>query len=150
MKITIHKVKKVGVNPNQAIAIISSSDLEDGEPFGYFIALDKEDESEISNYILEEIKKGNVKVEELISDLTEYKSSILREHRNKLLNETDKFMVIDSILSDDEIKEVKEYRSRLRNISTQKSFPNVDLPQLPSFLIQTDTGVVEYQKKNDK
>lgn len=84
---------------------------------------------------------------ELSKSSDEYKSNQIREERNRLLDETDKFMVIDSILSEDEIKEMRNYRKSLRDISLQKSFPNVELPKLPSFLSKSTSGRLEYQKE---
>ena len=147
MDITVLEVKKAGVNPNQAIALVSVPELEP-EPFWYFIALDKEDESEIYKTVMSKINSGEIQIKPTDTNINEYNANQLREERNKLLDQTDKFMVIDSILSDDEIKEMKIYRKSLRDISLQKSFPNVELPTLPSFLCLDSNGKLEY--KTDK
>ena len=89
------------------------------------------------------------KIVEIDKSSDEYKSNQIRAQRDQLLDETDKFMTIDSILSDDEIKELKEYRKSLRDISLIKSFPNVSLPTLPKFLQENVNGKIEYVKKEE-
>lgn len=148
MSITIHSVKYFGVNPNQALAMISIPDENDGEPFGYFIALDHEDDSPIYQEIISKIRSGEVEIQSSDIDMNEYNANKLRLQRNELLNQTDKYMVIDTVLSDDEVKEMKIYRKALRDISSQKSFPNVELPQLPNFLYLDSNGKIEYLQNN--
>lgn len=134
MNITIHQVKKVGINPNQALATISSPDIEDGKEFGYFVALDKDDEdSDIHKYILSEIKAGNVVVEPLDDDLLDYKSSLIRDKRDKLLSDTDKYMTIDYPITEELRNDFIKYRNALRKLPEQEGFPeNVVWPSFPN------------------
>lgn len=134
MNITIHNIKRVGINPNQTLATISSPNINDGKQFGYFVALDKEDEnSDIHKYILSEIKAGNAVVEPLDDGLLDYKSSMIREQRNKLLNETDKYMTVDYPITDELRNALKDYRQTLRNLPEQDGFPeNVIWPEMPN------------------
>lgn len=134
MNITIHNVKRVGINPNQTLATISSPNILGGKQFGYFVALDKEDEnSDIHKYILSEIKAGNISVEPLDDDLLDYKSSMIREQRNKLLDETDKYMTADYPITDELRNALKDYRQSLRNLPEQDGFPeNVVWPEMPN------------------
>ena len=132
MLITVHEVKKAGVNPNQAMALISSSDLRDGKPFWYYIALDKVDDSDIYNLIMSKIKADNIEIKPTETDIIEYESIQLRQKRDMLLSETDKYMTIDYPISEDKKQELKEYRQSLRDITNQKGFPeNVIWPEMP-------------------
>lgn len=51
------------------------------------------------------------------------------------LRRTDKFMVIDSELSNNEIKEAKEYRKSLRDLLKGEDIPK---PEFPEFLKEYD------------
>lgn len=51
------------------------------------------------------------------------KSALVREKRNQLLADTDKYMVTDSILDEENLEKVRDYRVLLRDIPEQKGFP---------------------------
>lgn len=209
--ITVHSVKRYGINDNQAIAQISAKNSKhtcEKGIFPYFLDLSNPDCSEFHRKIINIINENNIEIEpsdtnkiafkkseannrvekelketekymredypisndtrilikkyrqdlkeidtqkdypenilwpekpnitELSKSSDEYKSNMIRLERNKLLEETDKYMVIDSILSDNEMKEMKEYRKSLRDITLQKNFPSdIKWPEKPKCLI---------------
>lgn len=62
----------------------------------------------------------------------EVKSILVREKRNQLLAETDKYMVTDTVLDEENFEKVKDYRVLLRDIPEQKGFPfTVAFPVCP-------------------
>ena len=132
MEIKIHSVRRVGVNPNQTLATISIADQNNGEPFGYFIALDNEDDSEIYKYVISKIKSGEVEILPTETDVDAYYAQQARELRNKLLSETDKYMTLDYPISEDDRKSIREYRQALRDITKQEGFPTeIEWPVSP-------------------
>lgn len=138
-------------NPERT-QIITEIRVDGGEVDPFYVATEIEDSSEIYQYIMAKYRSGELVPDPFVIDLEKVRYDLLSD-RDHLLDQTDKFMVIDSILSDDEIKSLKEYRKSLRDISTQKAFPNVSIPNLPDFLHFEANGRVEYGKpeseKND-
>jgi len=55
---------------------------------------------------------------------------IRRLERNNLLNETDKYMIIDYPISEEEKNLIKIYRQQLRDIPKN----NFEIPQKPEFI----------------
>lgn len=51
----------------------------------------------------------------------------IREHRNSMLLESDKFMIPDFPITDEKREEWKVYRKRLRDITTVEGFENCSL-----------------------
>ena len=136
--ITIHSVKTLACQI-QAQAFISIKEINDGKPFGYLLSLndDEEDASDISKYIKEKIKSGEVKLEPSEVSIDDINFNDLRNKAESLLRSTDQFMTIDTELTDDEVKEMKSYRASLRSIVKAKDYKNLsklDLPDLPKFL----------------
>ena len=134
--ITIHKVKTLD-NQIQAQATISVSDLFDNVPFNYLISLNSDTDSEISAYIKEKIKSGEVEL--LPPDVSKDEAyfNALKSRAESLIKSTDQFMTIDTELTDDEVKEMKSYRASLRNIVKTKDYKSLSksgLPELPKFL----------------
>ena len=55
----------------------------------------------------------------------ENKKSLKREYRNTLISNTDWTMLPDAPLTEEQINEVKTYRTALRDLPTHSDFPNV-------------------------
>ncbi|MBQ5810293.1 MAG: phage tail assembly chaperone [Clostridia bacterium] len=51
-------------------------------------------------------------------------AAVIRSRRNRLLEESDKYMLPDYPLTDEERLAWQEYRSRLRDIPSQEGFPH--------------------------
>ena len=133
MNIKINKVKYVGTSKNQTIAYIIVDGLNNNKEFGYFVSLDKEDNSEIYKSIISKIKSGEVKIEDTEVDISKFKADEIRIKRNKLLDETDKYMTTDYPISRDKKTKMKEYRQLLRDITKQEGFPDViEWPEKPT------------------
>ena len=65
----------------------------------------------------------------------EEKAKMIRDHRDVLLSETDKFMRPDFPINDIQRKEVIEYSKLLRDLPEQAGFPNeVVFPKKPDFM----------------
>lgn len=63
---------------------------------------------------------------------TEEKALLLRQKRNLMLAETDKYMIEDFPISEDLKSALKSYRQTLRDITLQNGFPDhVVFPQMP-------------------
>lgn len=65
---------------------------------------------------------GYVVGEELITK--EDKEKAIRKKRNELLDETDYLLMPDYPIFEDKLKQVKQYRQKLRDIPNQPGFPN--------------------------
>ena len=131
MEISVLRVKKAGVNPNQAMALVDVTELEP-EPFWYFIALDKEDDSEIYKAVIAKVNSGEIEIEPTDTDIAEYNSTVIREKRDKLLNETDKYMTLDYPISEENRNLIRVYRQALRDVPQQEGFPeNIIWPEKP-------------------
>lgn len=63
----------------------------------------------------------------------------LRQKRNSLLSETDKFMVEDYPISQSEKEYYLEYRKYLRDITEDKDFPNLELLDFKDWLVKQKT-----------
>ena len=69
----------------------------------------------------------NLESESLASDV--------RENRNQLLNDTDKYMTFDYPISDENRDRIRKYRQELRDLTNQDGFPeNVIWPEKPDFV----------------
>ena len=65
----------------------------------------------------------------------EEKAKMIRDHRDVLLSETDKFMRPDFPINEIQRKEVIEYSKLLRDLPEQAGFPNeVTFPEKPDFM----------------
>lgn len=54
-----------------------------------------------------------------------------REIRNSYLLQTDKYMINDFPINENQKETIKEYRQMLRDIPTQKGFPEIVIPPIP-------------------
>ena len=70
-------------------------------------------------YRLEEYKEPEKTTEELAQEK--------RAERDNLLAQTDKYMLPDFPITDEERKQYKAYRQYLRDLPEQAEFPNVDV-----------------------
>lgn len=135
-QITIVSVRRTNLQ-TQACAEIIIPSINGEEPFGYFIDLENDVDSEIHTYIKSKIVSKEIEVLPPIIPQDEYDTIILKTKASQLLSETDHFMTIDTELSDDEIKDMKEFRKSLRTISKTTETKGVlenGLPDLPKFL----------------
>lgn len=68
----------------------------------------------------------------------EQKAALLREQRDKLLYETDKYMLPDYPITEEEREEYRQYRQYLRDIPKMTGFPNIDLLSVEDYIKITD------------
>jgi hypothetical protein len=61
---------------------------------------------------------------------TEKYEKFRRDERNRLLAETDKYLLLDFPISDEDREIVKNYRQQLRDVTEDKNWLNVEFPQL--------------------
>lgn len=109
--------------------------LKDNEEIDFIYSLDNEDESEIYTAITEEINSGKLKIEPANPDqINAFNQFTVRETRNELLSETDKyFSISDYPISEEKKNEIRVYRQALRDIPQQDGFPNnVVWPEKPA------------------
>ena len=77
-----------------------------------------------------------------LPDKIKYFFDKIRIIRNELLNATDKFMLVDYPISQEDLEIVKKYRNDLRNYMNTNNLNTLlltinDLPKAPSFLKNT-------------
>lgn len=98
----------------------------------YFFTPDTSDTSEVYLYLQDLWNKGEL-IPETNKQIEDLKlAEEIREKRNNLLLESDKYMIEDYPISKEDKDLVKKYRQDLRNITDQKSFPyNVVWPVFP-------------------
>ncbi len=141
MNIKINYIRQLW-SPSQLVANIVVDEINGEDPVDYFIALDKEEDSEIHQYLRDKIESKQVDVLPPFEEYTRYVEERnirdLEKEIEFLLRNTDQFMTIDTELSDSEINEMKEYRKLLRSVrnSEKKSMSIKDLPSLPKFIKQ--------------
>jgi hypothetical protein len=100
--------------------------------------LEEDIDSEIYNYIKNLYITNQLYYEKPSDqDIYDYNAFKVREQRDNLLEETDKYFTISDrpSLSEDKLTELKTYRQRLRDITQQEGFPNnVAFPDKPDFI----------------
>lgn len=70
---------------------------------------------------------------------TEEKAIAIREQRDRLISETDFYMMADYPASPEGLVAVKAYRQALRDITTQETFPeSVTWPDMPVVLTEIE------------
>ena len=74
---------------------------------------------------------GKIYLGKTKDELKEEKAQEKRNIRNCYLMQTDKYLIPDFPISDEKRKEIKEYRQILRDIPTQKGFPDIEIPTIP-------------------
>ena len=129
--VKIVKAQYTDVESNVVDCIIQ---LDDGSIHPYGAILNDANQSDTCKFIANKIKSG-----EIIPDPYSgpSKDELIKNHergkRNKLLKKTDMFMsVIDYPITEAQRNEIKEYRQRLRDITTQPGFPNnINWPAIP-------------------
>lgn len=65
---------------------------------------------------------------------TEQKAFILRERRDRLLYETDKYMIPDYPITEEEREEYRLYRQYLRDIPQTDGFPELEILTVETYL----------------
>lgn len=114
-------------------------------PISYLFTIDdnqseNEDsiDGEIYRYLKDLYDSGELEYEKPSdADILELKSFEIREKRDLLLEETDKYFMISDMpnLSEENLALLKTYRQLLRDIPQQAGFPNeVIFPERPVFL----------------
>lgn len=100
--------------------------------FPYFFTPGQEDTSEVYRYFQELYDRDELtpSINKEIDDAQ--KSIEIRNKRNCLLNDSDKYMIEDYPISKEDKDKVKTYRQQLRDITNQKSFPDVTWPDFPN------------------
>lgn len=133
----IHNIKYTDISHTQAIANITYPPVNGDEPFCYFILLNNEDHAPIHDYLRAQIDSGNLQIDECDEDTLEVRASAIREQRDSLLNETDKYMTIDYPISEEDRELIRAYRQALRDVPQQEGFPeNVVWPEKPDIIKQ--------------
>ena len=112
-------------------ALINTDDYK-SPPYG--VNLESNDTSQVHKELLNLYNEGKIEHEEYEEpeiDLYEAAADV-RSKRNKLLAESDKFMLSDFPILRDELNLIIDYRQSLRDISKQDGFPlNINWPSLP-------------------
>jgi len=85
--------------------------------------------SRMNNIIIDNSPQPEL-TEELIKYMTDCNNEHLKKQRNNLLNETDKYLLIDFPITNDKLLIIKEYRQALRDFTIN----NYILPAKPDFL----------------
>jgi len=140
MNIKINSIKELW-SKDQLVVNLTIDEILDGKPFDYLMALDKKEDSEVYKFILNAIDSKQIEIQ---SSSEDYTSMNIRNTAEMMLRGTDQFMTIDTELTEDEIKEMKEYRKSLRNISKSsdlRSLTKSSIPPLPKFLKQNQYNI---------
>lgn len=88
-----------------------------------------------NNAYIEPIEPDGYIIREVPEPTPEELSKELRSKRDKLLRDTDKYLISDYPISPEDLEAVKVYRQALRDIPEQSGFPkNVQWPVEPQFL----------------
>lgn len=147
MNIKINSIKELW-NKDQLVATITVDELFDGKPFDYFMATNKEEDTEVYQFLLNAINTKQVEVLPPPEEYAKFREEELTRRNEceieSLLRSTDQFMTIDTELTEDEIKEMKSYRSLLRSIlksSDLRSLTKSSIPSLPKFLKQNQNHI---------
>ena len=74
---------------------------------------------------------GKIHLGKTKDELKEEKAQEKRNIRNCYLLQTDKYLIPDFPISDEKRKEIKEYRQILRDLPTEKDFPDIEVPAIP-------------------
>ncbi|HIS34997.1 MAG TPA: hypothetical protein IAA79_08740 [Candidatus Avirikenella pullistercoris] len=64
----------------------------------------------------------------------EQKAALLREQRDKLLYRTDKYMLPDYPITEEEREEYRQYRQYLRDIPQTDGFPQLEILTVETYL----------------
>ena len=105
---------------------------EKGYEFPYYFCPNVNDDAPVYKYLQKLYDEGKVHPTFDVEQENSLLEHELRERRNQLLSETDKYMTIDYPISDEKRDKIKEYRQALRDITTKKEFPrNVVWPEKP-------------------
>lgn len=124
-------VSVVYTEPTHTQILFTLKDKE-GFEFPYYFCPNVDDEAPTYKYLQQLYDEGKVHPQFDVEQENSLLSHELREQRNQLLAETDKYMTIDYPISEDKKQELKEYRQALRDITIQKEFPrNVVWPEKP-------------------
>lgn len=131
----IHSIKYINNSHDQAVANITYQPVNGNEPFSYFILLKEEDDAPIHQYLRSKIDSGEIKIQppDTVSD--EVIANEVRDERDALLSETDKYMTLDYPITDESKQLLREYRQALRDIPDQDGFPHsIVWPQKPEII----------------
>ena len=109
-----------------------SSDTYNNMPYG--VVLDSDDQAPMYNEIIDLYNAKAFEIEEYqepeISE--ENLAEEIRNKRDRLLSQSDKYMLPDYPISDDDRTLIRGYRQALRDITKQESFPlSVEFPKFP-------------------
>lgn len=112
-------------------ALINTDDYK-SLPYG--VNLESDDTSQVHEELVNLYKEGRIEPEEYEEPEIDLEASAaeVRSKRNRLLAESDKFMLSDFPILRDELDLIINYRQSLRDISKQDGFPlNINWPPLP-------------------
>lgn len=112
-------------------ALINTDDYKN-LPYG--VNLESDDISQIHKELVSLYNEGKIEPEEYEEQEIDLEAvaADVRLKRNKLLAESDKFMLSDFPILRDELNLIIDYRQSLRDISKQDGFPlNINWPPLP-------------------
>lgn len=81
-----------------------------------------------------DIGNGKYQITKIQNQSIAERSAILRNERNFLLQETDKYMIPDYPITEEERQKYVEYRRYLRNIPQDKKFPEIEIKTYNDFI----------------
>lgn len=109
-----------------------SSDTYKNMPYG--VTLNSDDQAPIYNEIYDLYNAKAFEIEEYQEpEISEEDLAVeIRNKRDRLLSQSDKYMLPDYPISDDDRDLIRKYRQALRDIPTQDGFPlSVEFPKFP-------------------
>jgi hypothetical protein len=116
-------------NHNQVRILLEDKDK---NTITYFFVPDQEDNSPVYKHLQQLYKSGKL-VPSINKDADFLiKSSNIRAKRDRLLSNSDKYMLEDYPISKEDRDKIKTYRQQLRDITNKKSFPDVVWPDFPN------------------
>ncbi len=131
MNITVNKARMLANCEQLGLSLTI-----DGETIEYIFDIHSNEDSEIQNYIRTLLSENELNYERPSEEsVYEYKAFEIRDKRDMLLSETDKYFTISDMPAkkNEDLESLKEYRQALRDIPQQEGFPeNVVWPDKPA------------------
>lgn len=111
--------------------------MQDNKRYPFTYLVNGDEQSDMHKFIKEHIDQFEIMEYPASLELrhTIAKQNMIRNHRNNLLSNTDKYMTLDYPISEECKNEIKTYRQALRDVPQQEGFPeNVVWPEKPECL----------------
>lgn len=120
----------VGIQNGKIFAVKNTREELENIPLVEFDEIKETDE----NYVLNE--KGEYTIDGKVS----YTAEELRAERDSLLEQTDKYMISDFPITDEERTQYKVYRQYLRDLPASWDFPNVEIMTFEKYVESITQG----------